>query len=271
MRRAPHFLLLFVFMLVTANLLPTARTQAEGGRDKDSPFGVVATVANRVRSDEIDRYVGLMREAGVQWNREEIFWDKVQLDPGGAFRWGGDESRMFDYDHAINAQANAGIHILGLLDYNPAWFKGQNPSVDEWIDAWGNYVYQTVVRYGRDGGKIKYWEIWNEPNLSASGYESGLYTVADYVRILGTARDAAKAADPDATIVLGGLASIWGYPPSDTNYDYFDYLDQIGQLGGWGFFDIVAVHPYRPDSPEGAPWRRDHPQTFAEEMRRLMR
>jgi hypothetical protein len=262
---------LLICLLASAALLPQPPAAAQPGpfRDKGSPFGAVTAVGNRVRAEEIDTYVGLMREAGVQWSREELFWDKVQSQPGGPYQWSGDGSGMYDYDHSIRAQAAAGIRILGLLDYNPAWFKGQNPPVDAWIKDWGDYVYQAVARYGRGNGPIKHWEIWNEPNLSVSGYESGLYTIEDYVRILGVAHDAAKAADPEATIVLGGLASVWIYPPSPTTYDYFDYLNRIGELGGWAYFDIVAVHPYRPDAPEGAPWRRDHPQTFPEEMRRL--
>src|SRR5262249_11450586 len=143
------------------------------------------------------------------------------------------------------------------------------PPVDAWVTDWGDFVYQTVARYGRGNGPIKYWEVWNEPNLSVSGYESGLYEIADYVRILDVARTAAKAADPEAVIVLGGLASVWSYPPSPTTYDYFDYLDALGQLGAWNNFDVLAIHPYRADSPEGSPWRRDHSATFPEEMGRL--
>jgi hypothetical protein len=261
---------LFVLSLLSTTLLlpPHAAADLPLSRDKGSPFGVVTAIGNRVRSDEIDAYVALMREAGVQWSREEIFWDKVQREPGGPFQWGGDGSGMYDYDHSVGAQVAAGIHVLGLLDYNPAWFKGQNPPPDAWIKEWGDYVYQTVAHFGR-GGAIRYWEIWNEPNLSVSGYESGLYEIADYARVLAVAHDAAKAADPNAVIVLGGMAAVWSHPPSPTTYDYFDYLDALGKLGAWSSFDVLAIHPYRPDAPEGAPWRRDHAATFPEEMRRL--
>ncbi|MFN8503146.1 glycosyl hydrolase [Kouleothrix sp.] len=266
-RAAAALLLAAVLAAALLPAAPLARAQPPA-RDKGSPFGMVTAIGNRVRADEVDRYVALLREAGVQWVREEIFWDRVQRQPGGPFAWNGDGSGFYDYDRSIGAQAAAGIHILGLLDYNPAWFKGQAPPLDAWIKDWGDYVYQTVVRYGRSG-QIKHWEIWNEPNLTGSGYSSGLYEIGDYARILGVAHDAAKAADPEATIVLGGLASVWSVPPSPTTYDYFDYLDALGKLGAWASFDVVAVHPYRPDSPEGQPLRRDHPETFPEEMRRL--
>lgn len=175
---------------------------------KSAPFGIVATLGNRVRDDEQDAAIALMREAGVQWAREEISWDKLQRTKGGPFLWGGDGSGFYNYDRSIERMTKAGINVLGLLAYNPAWFKSKNPTVDEWLSDYGTYVYETVARYGRDRKQIQYWEIWNEPNIRPSGYESGLYTIKDYVRVLDTARAAAKAADPNAVIVLGGITSV---------------------------------------------------------------
>jgi hypothetical protein len=269
MRRTPYLLLALLLALLTPPAARPAAAQDLPWRDKGSPFGVVAALGNRVRADEIPAAVQLMREAGVQWQREEIFWHQVQQQPGGPYRWGGDVAGMFNYDAAIGAQAAAGIQVLGLLDYNPAWFKGKNPRPDEWIADWGDFVYATVARYGRDRGQIHYWELWNEPNLDRSGYESGLYSVADFVRLLEVGRAAAKAADPNAQIVLGGLASIWSEPASPYNYDYFDYLDQVGRAGGWQQIDVIAIHPYRPDAPEGDAWRRDQSLTFRQELERL--
>lgn len=269
-RRGLLALLLALLITALPAALPRAsEAQSAPGGDKGSPFGVVAALGNRVRSDEIPAAVQLMREAGVQWQREELFWHEVQKEPGGPFDWDGNAEGFYNYDLAIDAQARAGVRLLGLLDYNPAWFKGKNPRPEEWIADWGAFVYNAVARYGRDRGQIKHWELWNEPNLARYGYESGLYTVEDFVRILEVGRAAAKAADPEAQIVMGGLASIWSEPPSQFHYDYFDYLERVGQLGGWQHVDILAIHPYRPDVPEGEAWRRDQSLTFGQEMARL--
>jgi hypothetical protein len=266
-------LLVTLFLLVGGSsayvLRPLAAAQVPSWGDKGSPFGVVAALGNRVRSDEIDRAVALLREAGVQWQREEIFWHEVQKQPDGPYDWDGNEAGLYNYDKAISAQRAAGIRMLGLLDYSPAWFKGKAPRPEEWIDDWGDFVYNTVARYGREQGAIKYWELWNEPNLATTGYETGLYTVNDFVRVLEVGSAAAKAADPEAQIVLGGLASIWSEPPSPYHYDYFDYLDRVARLGGWKHVDILAIHPYRPDSPEGEAWRRNQSLTFRDELNQL--
>lgn len=267
--RLSSWLLVWIIGITALVIPPQAEADALPWQNKGTPFGVVAALGNRVRSDEIPAAVTLLREAGVQWQREEIFWDRVQQQPGGPYDWDGNDAGFYNYDLTIGAQAAAGINVLGLLDYNPAWFKGKNPHPDEWIADWGDFVYNTVARYGRERQQITYWELWNEPNLAASGYESGLYTIADFVRILEVGRAAALAADPNAKIVLGGLSSIWSEPPSPHYYDYFDYLEQVGQLGGWAYVDVIAIHPYRPDAPEGDPWRRDQSLTFSQELHRL--
>lgn len=263
----------FTFMLLLlGSTLLTPRTRAAvppNSPGHDSPFGVASNLGNRVRSDEQAAMTTLMREAGVRWAREEISWERVQFEQGGAYRWDGDEDGMFNYDQAIELQRKAGINVLGLLAYNPAWFKSKNPVLDAWIGDWGDYVYNTVARYGRERGQIRYWEVWNEPNLRAFGYEHGLYTIHDFVRVLDVARAAIKAADPDAVIVLGGVADIWGLPPTAEDYDSFDYLRMLYEAGGWDTFDIVGWHPYRPAPPEQVLHRRGPDMNFAEELRTL--
>lgn len=235
--------------------------------DKSAPFGIVSALGNRVRDDEQDRAIAMMKEAGVQWAREEIFWDRLQPERGGPYLWGGDGSGFYNYDASIDRLRKAGINVLGQLDYNPKWFKSKNPVLDEWIKDWGDFVYNTVARYGRDRNQIKYWEIWNEPNLRKYGYENGLYSIGDLVRVLNVARAAAKAADPNAIIVLGGIASIWGELLTPQDYDVTTYLRMLYDAGGWNSFDILAIHPYRPGAPEAGSWRRDQTQDFEAELR----
>lgn len=255
--------LIAVWSIPATTPAPVAHAQSLPWQDKGTPFGVVATLGNRVREDEIPTAVQLMKEAGVQWQREEIFWHEVQQRPDEPFNWTGNGRGFYNYDYAIGAQVAAGINVLGLLDYNPAWFKGQNPELDEWIYDYGDFVYAAVSRYGRERGWIKYWELWNEPNLETSGYQSGLYSPRDFVRLLQIGYAAAKAADPEAQIVMGGLVSIWSEPPSPHNYDYLTYLDLIGNMGAWNYVDIIAIHPYRPDPPEGEIFKHNGTDTLS--------
>ena len=267
-----RFRSLAILVLICLGMAPRG-TPARAGADlatafdKREPFGISATLGNRVRDDEQDAAIALMQEAGVQWTREEIFWDRLQPRQGGPYLWGGNGSGFYNYDASIGRLHRAGINILGLLDYNPAWFKSAPAPLDAWVGEWGDFVYNTVARYGRERGQIKYWEMWNEPNLRKYGYATGLHTINDVVRLLAVARAAAKAADPEAVIVLGGITSIWSEPPTPHDYDVGPYLRLLHEAGGWNTFDILAIHPYRPGPPEAASWRRDRAQDVEAELR----
>ena len=257
-----------IVVCLSSFLVPAPPTEAQTKQpwgDKSSPFGAVVSLGNRVREDEMPTMIRLMQEANVQWNREEISWDHIQFEPNGPYRWDGDEKGFYNYDRAIALQHNAGINMLGLLAYNPAWFKNKKPRLEEWLPDWEDYVYQTVARYGRDRGQIKYWEIWNEPNLAIAGFESGLYTTDHYVQVLKTAQAAARRADPEAKIVLGALCDVWSdLPPNFV--DTPEYLRELAELGAWQYFDILAVHPYRPGAPEIPAWRRDRFETLQDTL-----
>src|SRR5687768_18169984 len=76
--------------------------------DKGSPFGMNTAFGNRVRDDEQDEAITLLTEAGVQWVREEIFWDRLQPEKGGPYLWGGDGSGFYNYDATIDR-----LHKIG--------------------------------------------------------------------------------------------------------------------------------------------------------------
>ena len=81
----------------------------------------------------------------------------------------------------------------------------------------------------RLAGRVAAWEIWNEEDASlwwASGPDPAAYTA-----LLKATYPAIKAADPSATVVLGGL----------TGNDY-EFLSQLYADGAKGSFDAVAVH-----------------------------
>lgn len=238
--------------LLAPSIPARARVSAAPSVDKSQPFGISATLGNRVRDDEQDTAVKLMQEAGVQWAREEIFWHRVRPQRNGPYLWSGTNNGFYNYDASIQRLSKGGVQVLGLLDYSPAWTAGTNATIDDWLGDWGDFVYNAVARYGKTRGQIKHWEIWNEPNLSRYGFANGIRTVQDYVRLLNVARAAAKAADPEAKIVLGGITSIWSDLPTPEDYDMAQYLQLLHDAGGWDSFDILAIHPYRPGAPEAA-------------------
>jgi GH35 family endo-1,4-beta-xylanase len=70
------------------------------------------------------------------------------------------------------------------------------------LSDFGNYVYAVVSRYR---GHIRYYQIWNEPNIYPEWGEQAV-DPEGYTRLLCEAYRRAKEADPDAVIISGALA-----------------------------------------------------------------
>ncbi len=179
--------------------------------------------------------------------------DIVRLD---VFPWDFIEKSKGDFDFTIPdrnitlARENK-FKVVGILQYSPAWASGVPseippiPSKDCGIPVklsgfdklrttppkdpkdFGNFVQKVVGRYP----DIEYWQIWNEPN-SATFWPPTPNAKA-YTELLKEASIAAKRANPNAKIVLGGLS-----------LNDLDFLSKIYDAEGRYYFDIMAVHPY---------------------------
>jgi hypothetical protein len=77
-------------------------------------------------------------------------------------------------------------------------------------------------------GKIKYWEVWNEPPNGVGKNK----TPADYAKVVAAAYDAAKAVDPNCLVGLCAKSV------------HVNYLEQVIQAGAKDHFDYIVLHPY---------------------------
>ena len=134
----------------------------------------------------------------------------------------------------------------------PAPNKPINPN-----NYWARFVRKTVQRYmpggllaqqegWPEGTGIRVWEIWNEPDRP---FWTG--SIEDYYRLLKVAYLTIKSTDPQATVLLAGLA-YWedpNWPPSRDWFPRFlqvvksdpdpDLRDAYNQ-----YFDATAWHWY---------------------------
>jgi Glycosyl hydrolases family 39 len=98
------------------------------------------------------------------------------------------------------------------------------------LDLWIQYVEKLATRYR---GRIKHYEIWNEP--SDKKYFQG--SIDDLVELTCAAHRAIKAIDPEALIVSPASAGTGGH---------IDYLHNWLKRGGKRCIDVVAHHFYVP-------------------------
>lgn len=96
-------------------------------------------------------------------------------------------------------------------------------------EAWTSFVGSTV---GRSVGRIKYWELWNEPSM---GYWDG--TIEELVEQSRIGYKIIKDLQPDAVVLS----------PSFTRVELPDgqeFLERFRAAGGFQYCDAVAWHGY---------------------------
>jgi len=189
-----------------------------------SPFGINGLKLAHARHDpnvwaNASVKAKAMKDAGIYWDRLEIWWHVVEPEQG-KFDWS-------YYDKVARFYREHGINGMVILCYSSAWSNGCPPTDDAERKRYANYVYQTVCRY-KDTFKV--WEIWNEPNIPT------FWRVPDvkgYTLLLKEAYKAAKRADPECTV----LAACTSGPGND-------FIAGIYENGGRGYFDAISIHPY---------------------------
>ncbi|MBV8401481.1 MAG: cellulase family glycosylhydrolase [Acetobacteraceae bacterium] len=173
---------------------------------------------------------------GVGWERLEFQWQGFQ--PNGPNDW-----NVGNHDAAVQALTAAGINTLGLIDYGVSWANGGNDQMTPPDPAqFAAYCGKLAAYYSKMG--VHTWEIWNEPNNLA--FWSTGANAAQYTQMLKLAYTAIHQADPNATVLVGGMS------PAADGGGYMSpqsFLQGTYDNGGKGYFDGVADHPYIPGLP----------------------
>lgn len=193
----------------------------------DSPFGVLEFLHwnhawNSYKyscPNDINKTVRLMKEAGVGFVRMDFLWEDIE--PKQA------EFDFSKYDSIVGLLNNNNINILGILDYSVSWANDFGPwnCPPKDFKKFVNYASVVIKRY-KD--KIKYWEVWNEPDSSI--YWAAQDGLKSYCMLLKEVYAAAKHIDPDCKILNGGLAN--GLASVNKLYDN----------GAKEYFDILNIH-----------------------------
>lgn len=103
---------------------------------------------------------------------------------------------------------------------------------------WSTYQRFIGDLVGHYRGSVRHWEVRNEPDLR--GYWRG--TAAEYARMLSVTYDAVKRADPEATVVFGGLSL--GGSPGALDTTFFEKVLDDPAYPGRAKFDVMNYHHY---------------------------
>ena len=211
-----------------------------------NPYGVNVFLEQEVEPAKVDLALRMIRDAGFHWIRQEFPWEDIEIHGRGDFTDRRNEpprSAWEKYDRMVDLAERYGLEIIARLDNPPAWSRADGdargtlaPPDD--LNDFGNFVEAVVRRYK---GRIRYYQIWNEPNIYPEWGEQPV-SPEGYVALLKVAYTRAKAADPDCVILCAGLAQT--LEPGGRNMSDLVFLQRMYDAGVRGYFDIMGVMAY---------------------------
>ena len=196
--------------------------------------------------------------SGVRWFRLWQRWDDIE-DAPGHYQWA-------NLDRVVALAQASGLELYpaltgGALDFQTT----QSLKEETWgmmttacyapadLGRWKLYLKALAERYK---GKIKVYQIWNEPDAKNGFYP---FDPKAYVEVLKASAETLRAVDPTIKVGLGGFAaaliggggSATHSPAASAWSGRAFYAENPGS-----FFDIVDLHYYSVSEPEQS-WDRN--------------
>jgi len=224
-----------------------------------SVFGV------EINRGQVAATISQAADAGAYWVRYgSILWNEVEAVQGN-FNWNALDGMASEIEMI---RAN-GMEPMVIIRGTPTWAQ-KIPGYycgsikDEYLDEFASFVQQVVDRFKVAPYQVKYWEIYNEPDVHPeivepnSGYgcwgnlNDEYYGGGDYATMLRYVYPAIKQADPSAQVIFGGLLLVCDPAISPDYCKAAKFLEGVLRNGGAPYFDILAYHSYPywfPDPP----------------------
>ncbi len=253
----------------------------------DSPFGLEIAALGEIKSAgvqslseaewrelyaaEYAQLTDALEESGADWTRVVVDWGTIQPDDPQA---GSSPYNWYPYhDVKLGLVADTGVQIIATLHHIPDWAADNScgPIYTNRLDDFAQFLTDLVYRYKQPPYNIRHWELFNEPDGvydDMGQYGWGCWGEANssadgpvYAQMAQVAYQTIKQADPQAKVLMGGIAY-----DSFVEYNYqFDryFVDDIMAAGTGRYVDITNFH-YFPDW--SAEWERWDPNSQDRQM-----
>ena len=246
------------------------------------------------------RGIDAMRQAGVQWAKQQVVWSQYEISPAECARDAGNcfnvtvngrphayKQNQFSYLDAVIADlASANFSILVSVVRSPDFLAAPGGHSPADPNALRDFLQVLVSRYR---GKVKAVEPWNEQNLAGEWGATRLWPNApaappqgavDFLALMKAAYAGIKDADPAVIVVLPaltptGVGECWANPDVRASSGCIDqvkiaiddrlYLDLLYQVNGGEvsrYYDVIGVHPSGYNNPpDDTPEKKTVPST----------
>ncbi len=211
-----------------------------------NPFGVNVFLEQEPDPAKRERVVQMAAAAGFHWLRQEFPWEDIEIHGKGDFQDRRNRpyrSAWEKYDHIVSLAEKYHMELIVRLSNPPAWSRARGNEIGPYappdnLEDFGDFVYAVVSRYK---GRVRYYQIWNEPNIYPEWGEQPVSPEA-YTELLKVAATRAREADPHVVIICGALAANIEYGPRNMSDTLF--LQRMYDAGAAPYFDIMSVQGY---------------------------
>lgn len=177
-----------------------------------------APVETEAGFENMERRAALAQAVGVKWERVEFLQYK--------FAKGGGRYDFTFYDRLCDTAERHGISPLGMLSH--FWPAGSPPFTQQGYDDQVE-AFRALASHYR--GRIRHWEIWNEPWGTWGG------PMEDYFGLVDRLDAVAKGIDPESTVIA---CSAGGLDPKTVSAKFLEAAEAPDAR-----FDALSIHPYR--------------------------
>ncbi|MBC2602727.1 GH39 family glycosyl hydrolase [Puniceicoccus vermicola] len=199
---------------------------------RSSRIGVGFETLDRFMFDP-DRVYPLMEKLGAKWARVQTGWSRCETEKGRYdFAW---------LEEIVDNLLRVGVEPFFCVSFGNQLYMPDVPHEsavgyvplyygEEGKAAWVDYVRALGECFR---GKVRFWEVWNEPNIPQFWHPSKP-DGAEYAELVKVTAAAVRESIPDAKIVGGAMSKM--DPP---------FLEAALKAGLTEEIDVFSFHPYQ--------------------------
>ncbi|MFZ6029770.1 MAG: choice-of-anchor Q domain-containing protein [Chloroflexota bacterium] len=194
------------------------------------------------------------------WVRKNgVTWSSVSPNNATERQW----SSLAALETELRNAASNHMEAILVVRSTPTWAQKRpgffcGPIKSDALDEFAAFLGDLVSRYSVAPYNVKYWEIWNEPDVDPAlvpgnapygcwgDSNDPYYGGEGYAEMLKVAYPAIKDADPNAQVLVGGLLLDCDphNPPAGKSCTSSKFLEGVLKANGGPYFDGISFHAY---------------------------
>ena len=217
-----------------------------------NPYGTNVFLHKEVEEWKIEKTLQMVAQANIPWIKQEFPWQEIEFRKNYFHDDKWNKSSWEKFDRIVDLAEKYNLQIVARVSHPPDWAKA-DPSSGRPLKDYKDLADFINVLLDHYEGRIRYVQVWNEPNLAAEWVPGRPVDPAGYAQLLKEVYPAVKARHPDAVILSAPMAMTLEGPQARGNMNELDYWTGLYEAGVKGNFDVASANGYGLDQPPEAP------------------